>query len=81
MLRNKRLTRQITVPVSAGLLANTDAYFEALGSYREGDPAPVVEQLSPASVLAVVGTPRLCRSPRCGSTDRTTGVRPADPPA
>jgi Fic family protein len=54
MLRNKRLTRQITVPVSAGLLANTDAYFEGLGSYREGDPAPIVEQLSSASVLAVV---------------------------
>jgi Fic family protein len=54
MLRNKRLTRQITVPVSAGLLTNTDAYFEALGSYREGDPAPIVEQLSSASVLAVV---------------------------
>jgi Fic family protein len=54
MLRNKRLTRQITVPVSAGLLSNTDAYFEALGSYREGDPAPIVEQLSAASILAVV---------------------------
>jgi len=54
MLHNKRLTRQITVPVSAGLLANTDAYFEALGSYRAGDPAPIVEQLSSASVLAVV---------------------------
>ena len=54
MLRNKRLTRQITVPVSAGLLTNTDAYFDALGSYREGDPAPIVERLSAASVLAVV---------------------------
>ena len=54
MLRNKRLTRQITVPVSAGLLANTDAYFQALGSYRNGDPAPIVEQLSTASILAVV---------------------------
>jgi Fic family protein len=53
MLRNKRLTRQITVPVSAGLLANTDAYFQALGSYRAGDPAPIVEQLSTASLLAV----------------------------
>lgn len=54
MLRNKRLTRQITVPVSAGLLTNTDAYFDALGSYREGDPGPIVERLSAASVLAVV---------------------------
>lgn len=54
MLRGKRLTRHITVPVSAGLLANTDDYFEALGSYRNGDPAPIVEQLSSASVLAVL---------------------------
>lgn len=54
MLHNKRLTRQITVPVSAGLLTNTDAYFGALGSYRQGDPAPIVERLSAASVLAVV---------------------------
>jgi hypothetical protein len=54
MLRSKRLTRQITVPVSAGLLTNTDAYFQALGAYRAGDPAPIVERLSAASVLAVI---------------------------
>lgn len=54
MLRNKGLTRHITVPVSAGLLTNTAAYFGALGSYREGDPAPIVEQFCAASVLAVV---------------------------
>jgi Fic family protein len=54
MLRNKRLTRQITVPVSAGLLTNTDAYFQALGAYRAGDPGPIVERLSAASVLAVI---------------------------
>lgn len=54
MLRHKRLTRQITVPVSAGLLSNTGAYFESLGSYRDGDPTPIVEQLSAASILAVV---------------------------
>lgn len=53
MLRHKRLTRQITVPVSAGLLTDTDAYFDALRSYREGDPAPIVERLSEASLLAV----------------------------
>jgi Fic family protein len=53
MLRNKRLTRQITVPVSAGLLTNTGAYFQALDSYRSGEAAPIVEQLSAAAVLAV----------------------------
>jgi hypothetical protein len=31
-----RVTRQIAVPVSAGLLPNTDAYFQAGGSYRDG---------------------------------------------
>ncbi|BBX91660.1 Fic family protein [Mycolicibacterium boenickei] len=53
MLRNKRLTRQVTVPVSAGLLTDTDSYFQALTAYREGDPIPIVERLSAASILAV----------------------------
>lgn len=53
MLRIKRLTRQNTVPVSAGLLSNTDAYFDALGSYRIGDPAPIVERLCEASLLTL----------------------------
>ena len=53
MLRNKRLTRQVTVPVSAGLLTDTDSYFQALDAYREGDSALIVERLSAASILAV----------------------------
>ncbi len=53
MLRNKGLTRQVTVPVSAGLLADTDAYFAALTSYRDGDPAPIVERFSQATILAI----------------------------
>lgn len=53
LLRNKGLTRQVTVPVSAGLLADTDAYFAALTSYREGDAAPIVERFSRATVLAI----------------------------
>jgi Fic family protein len=54
ILRNKRLTRQVTVPVSAGLLTDTNSYFQALTAYREGDPAPIVEKMSEASILAVV---------------------------
>lgn len=54
MLRNKRLARQVTVPVSAGLLTGTNSYFDALTAYRDGDPAPIVERLSMASMLAVV---------------------------
>ncbi|MGB5148496.1 MAG: Fic family protein [Mycobacterium sp.] len=53
MLRNKGLTRQVTVPVSAGLLADTDAYFAALTSYRDGVAAPIVERFSQATILAI----------------------------
>ncbi|OBF84994.1 cell filamentation protein Fic [Mycobacterium sp. 852002-51163_SCH5372311] len=53
MLRNRGLTRQVTVPLSAGLLADTNAYFAALTTYRDGDAAPIVERFSRASVLAV----------------------------
>lgn len=53
MLRNKGLTRQVTVPVSAGLLADTGAYFAALTTYHEGDAAPIVKCFSQASVLAI----------------------------
>lgn len=53
MLRNKGLTRQVTVPLSAGLLADTGAYFAALTAYRDGDAARIVESFSRASVLAI----------------------------
>ena len=53
MLRTKGLTRQLTVPVSAGLLADTAAYFDALTGYRNGDAAPIVECFSRASSRAI----------------------------
>lgn len=53
LLRAKRLTRRVTVPVSAGLLVNVDAYFEALTAYRAGDPLPIVERISEAAFAAV----------------------------
>ena len=53
MLRRKGLTQNVTVPVSAGLLTDTDSYFAALTTYREGDPAPIVRRVSEAAVAAV----------------------------
>lgn len=53
LLRGKGVTRSITVPVSAGLLADTGAYFDALTAFRRGDLTPIVEQLAGASFLAV----------------------------
>jgi Fic family protein len=52
-LRNKKLTRNVTVPVSAGLLVDTGAYFEALTAYRAGDPYSIIERLAHASFAAI----------------------------
>ena len=53
MLRGKQLTRSVTVPLSAGLLAHTDRYFAALESYRDGHLEPIVEAFSEAAYLAI----------------------------
>lgn len=52
MLRGHGLTRNVTVPVSAGLLTDTGGYFEALTAYRSGEPAAIVEKLANASFAA-----------------------------
>jgi len=53
MLRGNRLTRNVTVPVSAGLLTDTRSYFDSLTTYREGNPASIVERLAEASFAAI----------------------------
>lgn len=53
MLPHADVTRRLTVPVSAGLLADTSAYFRALTSCRDGDVEPVIRQFSAASFRAV----------------------------
>ncbi len=53
MLRRGGLTREVTVPVSAGLLRDTGAYFDALSAYREGDPDPIVSRVADASFAAI----------------------------
>jgi hypothetical protein len=39
--------------VSAGLLSDTGAYFDALTAYRRGDPIPIVTQFAEAAFKAV----------------------------
>lgn len=53
MLRNGGATTRTTVPVSAGLLSDTDAYYDALTTYRNGDPNPIIEEFSRAAFAAV----------------------------
>jgi Fic family protein len=53
MLRDHGLTRNVTVPVSAGLLTDTTGYFETLTAYRDGDPARIITKLADASFAAI----------------------------
>jgi len=48
MLRHGGLTRNVTVPLSAGLLSNIDGYFGALTSFREGDAGAIITSFANA---------------------------------
>ncbi|MGH8879982.1 MAG: Fic family protein [Stackebrandtia sp.] len=54
MLRAKGMSREVTVPVSAGLLTEVERYFDALTAYRQGDPVPIVTAMAEASVAALI---------------------------
>ncbi|MDQ6873852.1 MAG: Fic family protein [Actinomycetota bacterium] len=64
MLRGHGLTRNVTVPVSAGLLTDTRAYFDSLTLYRRGEPHSIVERLAEASFAATANGRRLVADPR-----------------
>lgn len=53
VLRNRGVARNLAVPISSGLLADTDTYFAALTAYREGDPGPIVARFADAAEVAV----------------------------
>lgn len=81
MLRGHGLTRHVTVPVSAGLLTDTPAYFDTLTAYREGAPAAIVERIAQASIAATANGRQLVaelRDIRAGWEDRLKARRGAD---
>jgi Fic family protein len=43
VLRRRGVTRNAVVPLASGLLARRDGYFASLGTYRRGDPAPLID--------------------------------------
>lgn len=53
MLRHGGLTRNITVPVSAGLLGDTKSYFDALEAYRAGDISAIIAAVAEAAFEAI----------------------------
>lgn len=53
MLRSKGLLQNVTVPVSAGLLADTTRYFASLTEFQQGDPERVSLLVGEAAFRAV----------------------------
>lgn len=53
MLRHSGVTRTLTVPVSAGLLTDTSAYFQALTNYREGYVETIIRAFINATFRAI----------------------------
>lgn len=61
MLRYRGVTRNVAVPVSAGLLADVEGYHAALTSYREGEVDPIIDAFADASLRAVNNARQLVR--------------------
>jgi len=59
LLRARGVTRDIAVPVSAGLLADIAGYHDALTAYRNGDVSPIIRAFANASLRAVVNAREL----------------------
>lgn len=75
ILRGKGLTRNVTVPISAGLLVDVRAYHRALDAYRGGDPDVIVRMGSSAAFRAIENGRRLAadiRTAREGWNQRVT---------
>lgn len=53
MLHRAGVTRRLTVPVSAGLLQDTESYFGALTAYRDGEIAPIIVRFTEAAFSGV----------------------------
>jgi Fic family protein len=54
MLRRNKISTHTTVPLSAGLLVDTESYFDALLRYRQGDAGPIVRRFAAAARYAAV---------------------------
>jgi len=81
LIRGKGLTRNVTVPVSAGLLVDVDSYFAALTAYRSGDPEAIITRLVDACFVAVTNGRALIgdlRAIRASWDERITARRGAN---
>jgi len=54
VLRRRRVTRRVVVPLASALVARRDDYFDVLAAYRDGDAGPIISAFSTASTISSV---------------------------
>lgn len=59
ILRYRGVTRNVAIPISAGLMADIEGYHNALTAYRTGDVTPIVRAFANAALRAVSNTRQL----------------------
>lgn len=52
VLRRRRATRHLTVPIASALVAHRDRYFDALNDYRRGYAATIIAMLAGSTSIA-----------------------------
>jgi Fic family protein len=67
ILRYRRVTTRVVVPLASALVAHRDRYFDLLGAYRLGEVRPLIESFAESSLIAA-------------AESRTTAQRLADVP-
>ncbi len=55
-LRRRGVTKNAVVPLASGLLSRRDDYFASLGSYRLGDPAPLILLFAQSARIAATAS-------------------------
>lgn len=59
MFRHRGITRNVAIPVSAGILTDVPRYHQALTEYRSGDVNPIIRIFSEAAFRAVDNSAQL----------------------
>jgi Fic family protein len=74
-LRLAGLTRRSLVPISAGLLSDTDRYFAAITTYQQGDPKPIIIRVAEAVFPALANTRQLLTQVRTVRAEWNTQIQ------
>ena len=54
ILKREGILQQATLPISAGLLHNTESYMESIRAYQHGDPIAIIERVTDVLEVALV---------------------------